>query len=714
MLHTGLNMKNLRLFIVFALAGLFCMPLLQTSVEGAQGQDPLPTPGVIRINVNLVQVDAVVTDSKGRPVTDLKAEDFEVLQDGKVQKIRNFEFVRVKDTLGSMVVRSGDVLPARIPLATPPPPPANLRPDDVRRTIALVVDDIALSFDGTVHVREALKKWVDHEMQPGDLVSIVRTNAATGALQQFTNDKRLLHTAINHLKFQPGRVGVGGFNAFTPAPPTQTNPETGEVVPILGPDTALFDMELQSAYLVGSYNAIKYVIQGLRELPGRKSLILFSEDLSIPSYDSSAQQQRPIEDRLRILADEANRSSVVIYAIDPRGSVYLGPTASDNLSGRTDQEIVSMINGRANQYTASQDGMVLLAQRTGGLFYSGMNDLATPLRKAVDDGDGYYLMGYTPDESTFELKMDTLKYHTIKVRLKRPGLTVRSRTGFYGMPDARPEPAETQTSQTQIAKALVSPFTTADLRVKLTTLFTYSETEGPTLRTLLYFDANDLTFTEEADGARSASVDIAVVTFDENGEPAQAVHKRMALRVPKENYEAVLRQGLVHGVVVPIKKAGPYQLRVALRDTSSKKLGSAMQFVDVPDVKSGRLVLSGIVVSRDPPLPNDAASTPAVRIFKSGDSISYAYEIMNARSGSDDKSQLETMTRLYRDGEIVFEGKPSPVTLSDKDTKRFVMAGRMQLTRIAPGDYVMQIIAFDSLRKDKNKVATQTMDFTVR
>jgi hypothetical protein len=77
-------------------------------------QAPAPTPGVIRINVDLVQVDAVVTDASGKPVTNLKAGDFEVLQDGKVQRVRNFEFVRVKDTLGSMTVRPGSLLPVGV------------------------------------------------------------------------------------------------------------------------------------------------------------------------------------------------------------------------------------------------------------------------------------------------------------------------------------------------------------------------------------------------------------------------------------------------------------------------------------------------------------------------------------------------------------------------------------------------------------------------
>src|SRR4051812_26331517 len=97
-------------------------------------QDAEPTPGVIRINVNLVQVDAVVTNSDGKAVTNLKADDFEILQDQKPQKIRNFEFVRVKDPLASLVVRPGTVAPSAEGVAPPPAPAA--RAEAVRRTIA--------------------------------------------------------------------------------------------------------------------------------------------------------------------------------------------------------------------------------------------------------------------------------------------------------------------------------------------------------------------------------------------------------------------------------------------------------------------------------------------------------------------------------------------------------------------------------------------------
>src|SRR5688572_12905595 len=174
-------------------------------------QQAPPSPPVIRINVNLVQVDAVVTDSKGNPVTDLTVDDFELLQDGKPQVITSFEFVDVR----SQTVRRGSANPAPVQPrngpAVPIPPPRALRPQQIRRTIALVVDDLALSFDSITRVRESLKKWVDNEMQPGDLVAVIRTSAGMGSLQQFTADKRVLRAAIELVRFRVGRVGASSF-----------------------------------------------------------------------------------------------------------------------------------------------------------------------------------------------------------------------------------------------------------------------------------------------------------------------------------------------------------------------------------------------------------------------------------------------------------------------------------------------------------------------
>jgi VWFA-related protein len=668
--------------------------------------------GVIRINVNLVQVDAVVTDSKGKAVTDLTGDDFEVFQDGKRQVIKNFAFINVKGRSAAFTPR---VQPKNSP-AVPPPPPIALRPDQIRRTIAIVVDDLGLSFDSMVHVREAAKKWVESQMQTGDMVAVIRTSAGMGALQQFTADKRALLAAIDRLQYHLGRVGISSFG---PA----TGGGTGAV-------DRTFEEEIRQSYLMGSLGAIQYVVGGLRELPGRKSVILFSESMELNFQqgtnliNSRTMTQLTNEDRLRRLADEANRSSVVISAVDPRGLVYTGPTAEDRQS--SPQAVAEISSRRSQQLIASQDGMVMLSQKTGGLFVQGNNDITAALTQVVDDGDGYYLLGYQPEQSTFD-ERNGLKFHSVSVRLKRPGLRVRSRTGFYGSPDTAKRPAPV-TKQEQLVKALGSPFSTGNIGVRLTTLFSSAETQGSFINVLLYIDPHGLTFKQEPDGSRSDVVDVAAVTFDADGHQVDGIDRTYQFHIPQDGYDEVLKKGLVYSAHVPVKKSGPYQMRVVVRDDTTQQLGSATQFIDVPDLSKDRLALSGITLGAErlqgqltpgsaegAVNSDDPNGTPAVRIFKSGTGLVYVYQILNAHTDREMKPELESQVRLFRDGQQIYASMPSTLSAEKQpNPKRLIGAGQMQLTQVPPGDYVMQIVITDKLRKEKQQVATQSIDFQVR
>jgi VWFA-related protein len=669
--------------------------------------------GVIRINVNLVQVDAVVTDSRGKAVTDLTADDFEVLQDGKRQVIRNFAFINVKGHSAAFTPRVSPSQPKSSP-AVPPPPPIALRPDQIRRTIAIVVDDLGLSFDSMVHVREAAKKWVESQMQAGDMVAVIRTSAGMGALQQFTADKRALFAAIDRLQYHLGRVGVSSFGPVTGG-------GTGAI------DT-FFEDEIRQSYLMGSLGAIQYVVRGLSELPGRKSVILFSESMELGFQqgtnliNSRTMTQLTTEDRLRRLADEANRSSVVISAVDPRGLVYTGTTSEDHQS--SPQAVAEISSRRSQQLIASQDGMVMLSQKTGGLFVQGNNDISAALTQVVDDGDGYYLLGYQPEQSTFD-ERNGLKFHAISVRVKGPGLRVRSRTGFYGSPDTVKPPAPV-TKQEQLVKALASPFSTGNVRVRMTTLFSNAES-GSFINVLLYIDPHDLTFRQEPDGSRSDVIDVAAVTFDADGHQVEGIDRTYQFHIPQDGYEEVLKKGLVYSAHVPVKKAGPYQMRVVVRDDTTQQLGSATQFIDVPDLSKDRLVLSGITLGAErlqaqltPGSAEGAVNadnpngTPAVRIFKPGTGLVYVYQILNAHADGEMKPELESQVRLFRDGQQIYASMPSSLNAAKQaNPKRLIGAGQMHLTQVPPGDYVLQIVITDKLRKEKQQVATQSIDFQV-
>jgi hypothetical protein len=341
----------------------------------------------------------------------------------------------------------------------------------------------------------------------------------------------------------------------------------------------------------------------------------------------------------------------------------------------------------------------------------------------VDDGDGYYLLGYQPDLFTFEESQKSA-FHSIEVRVKRPGLTVRSRTGFYGRPDS--QPTVPQTRKTQITDALVSPFASDDLRVRLTGLFSPSEKGSSAIQALLHIDARDLTFSEGPEGSKTAEGDIVAVTFDGDGEQIDTMARSFKITVPQDAHDKLLTAGLVYTAVLPVKKPGGYQLRTVVRDSGSQRLGSAMQFIEVPDVKKNRLTLSGIVMAANLPErgdedPNGAVDRtqiegmPAVRIFKSGAVVSYAYKVLNARLDVEKKPQLETQIRLYRDGQLAYASRgASVIAESVQNGKQLVLTGQMQLKQIAAGDYTLQVIVEDHLRYDKYRIATQAIDFQVR
>ncbi|MCM3870429.1 MAG: VWA domain-containing protein, partial [Pyrinomonadaceae bacterium] len=284
-------MKNLVLTVVLLVLSVSISSFAQVP---APGPSPSPAPAsapqqkitgddddVVRITANLVQIDAVVTDKKGRQITDLNEQEFEILEDGRAQKITHLSYVSVKSPDAAPL--SPTVAAAKDKTATPP---VNLRPESVHRTIALVVDDIGLSFESMVSVRQALTKFVDGQMQPGDLVAIIRTGAGTGALQQFTGDKRLLYAAIERIRWNPSGVArVGAFaplelDAFTRLRSRAAGSIQGGAASIGGVDrpqtggAGRLEQFRKDLFSVGTLGALKFVVQGMRPMPGRKSVVL--------------------------------------------------------------------------------------------------------------------------------------------------------------------------------------------------------------------------------------------------------------------------------------------------------------------------------------------------------------------------------------------------------------------------------------------------------
>ena len=263
------------------------------------------------------------------------------------------------------------------------------------------------------------------------------------------------------------------------------------------------------------------------------------------------------------------------------------------------------------------------------------------------------------------------------------------------------------------------------------------------MRSLLYINANDLTFTESSGGEHAAEFDVVAITFGDNGSVVDQVAQSFALRVRDEEYKRLRKEGFVFFLTVPIKKAGAYQLRAALRDHASQRIGSASQFIEVPDIKKNRLVVSGILVNaadpansnsapasagavaNQPPAPDPSKKDPgssrlsinaATRQLKRGQLLQYSVIVYNARlDKTTAKPQLTTQLRLFRDGEPVFTGRElSWSEANQPDLKRITVLGAVKLgANLIPGEYVLQITATDPLADAKHRVATQWIDFEI-
>jgi VWFA-related protein len=660
----------------------------------AQTTPPQTTPAddkddVVKITTNLVQIDAVVTKD-GKPVTGLTAEDFEIYEDGRKQAITSFAYI---SNLGGKPAMTPEKPREKTAGSVTPPPPPITR-DAPHRTIALVVDDLGLSAESMSYARRAVRKFVAEQMQPNDLVAILRTGTQVGALQQFTNDKRLLNRAVDQLRWNLcSRAGIN-------------------VLPSVG----RFSYSGCAHSYGSTLSALRSIVDAMGQLPGRKSLILMSD--SVPTQN---QELQPYEFEnvpagagddwvyrrgLYKIAERAIRSSVVIYSVDTQGLQVTGPTAADQFNGNINQMTAQMRNVISTRSRLLQDrraGGDLLARQTGGFQVRNSNDFQ--LDRIMEDQSGYYLLGYRPTDETFNKR-----FHHIKAKIKKSGMSVRTRFGFYGVSEEDvslrlPSPAQ----MTNLA--LMSPFGAQNLEFELASFFTNDQAQGSLVRSFIYLDANDLTF-KPVNDRQQTSLEIHGIIFGDSGIPLEKVTHGVTLSLRENEYERAKREGLRLRFDMPARRPGAYQVRVAIREGYSYKIGSAGQFVAVPDLSSRQLALSGVVLQGiDASAQDNAMTSPAVRRYRVNSDLYFAFVIYNG------SPNLLMQTKLFRDGKSVKSSAESAVDVTNQpDPNRMVITNVMRLTPdLEPGNYYLQVLISDKNAKDKDKQppATQWVDFEI-
>lgn len=725
-------MKHLSFINSFAIylviyTALFLFLSVAVPAQNARPTLPGAEDDVVKITTKLVQLDAVVTDKDGNQVKDLTAADFEILQDGKPQKIANLSYVNTEspaEPSSSGTVKNGKIAAS--------PSYVGARPADTGRVLTFIVDDgnCTASQIGMTAAREALSKFVGEQMQPNDLVAVYRTRGGSSLLQQYTSDKSQLMRVARQIRWYPPTGSCAGNNGdfFAASRVDSTGKTTGQGSFETDENRKTRQQNedsIRDNQTVGTLGVVRYVVRGLEKIGGRKVVFFLSDGIPVRTRDG---RNRQAFEALRDLTDLANRASVVFNTIDVRG-LFNERTinAGDEVYVREDSKVNAtdaIAEDRRREVNNTRDGLYYLANETGGEFYKNQNFLDVPIRRALSLEKGYYLLGYEPDDETFKNK----DFNKIEIKLKRPDLKVSFRAGFLGRTDESVAPKK-RSGDSELYEAIVAPLPRAGLNVRLAAFYVNDAAQGNVVRSLVHLDGNELTFTDEANGYKKAVLDVVAVTLNEKNEVVDEFNRTHSFKVEAAAIPFIKRNGIIYTTDVPVKKAGNYNFRLAVRDAGSKMLGSAGQAIQIPDLKKGDIFLSGLIVSatdangkfitpsavkpENALSPTDSAAVPAIRRFRPNTILAYAYTLYNAQiDKTTNQPKLTVQVNLYRDGKIISEGKPQAAQLEKTiDPARISDYGYMRLNaNTEKGDYALQVVVNDLL---SGKTASQWIDFEV-
>ncbi|MDX6531390.1 MAG: hypothetical protein QOH41_3680 [Blastocatellia bacterium] len=706
--------------MVYRLLLLIVMASSVLSRASGQAQKPTPSPppdDVIRINTELVQTDVMVFDKKGRFVDGLQREQFELSVDGKPQPISSFEQVRAGSFKERTLAANGNAIT-----------PSSEKPainESLARTIVFFIDDLHLSLDSLGRTRKTLAQFIDHEMSDNDRVAIASTSGDIGFLQQFTDNKSVLHAAAGRLTQHPYNVrdmtdvttpmtenmaltierkddpGVLDFyieECLRAAYPLRYTRAACEVE-VKNRARAIL---LQAASVISNtYGSLESLMRSSAQLPGRKLVFFISDGFLL---DTGPRNSDP-RGKLNQITDTALRAGVVIYTIDARG-LFSGQLDATNNIPFDKQNRVESANLREG--LIMQDALNALAGDTGGRALRNQSYFDKWVDKVLDETSNYYLLAWRPNNEA--QAGSNFKNITARV-IDHPEFTVRLPTGFLRSNAAASlKPAATvqvaTTAHQDLQQALTALYPKHEISLALSAIFLDTPDHGPVLTASVQV-ANDLLAYEGVEGKQVAAVDVVGVVVNDQGKQVGTFQTRLKINATASTGTGHDNSATIYNYRVPIKP-GLYQVRIATRDSKNGQVGSAQQWIEIPDLSLHRLSLSSVLLglqnvsgARD-----NAAGAPQVQFstdhrFTRNSHLNFMTFIYNAARGPDGKSppNIWLQARLLRGGQTVRTTPMKSVPIASEDFVRIPFGGEIALDSIPSGAYILEIVVDDQLAK---------------
>jgi VWFA-related protein len=682
--------------------------LAQQQPTAPQNQD------VIRTNIELVQTGVTVVDSRGNFVNGLKREQFELIVEGKPQTISFFEQVEAGSDRERQVT-----LPSR-ETKDQPAARTSSTSDDHGRTIIFFIDDLHLSLDSLNRTRKMLAQFIDHEMVETDRVAIASPSDDIGFLQQFTDNKTVLRAAAARLTQKPYNVrdmsrettpmteymaltierkddpGVFRFyvdECLKMAP--QRYPVKACEVEVI--NRARLILLQAASVIVQTYVSLERLMQSSATFPGRKLAFFISDGFLLETGPRNAD---PRETLSRII-DEAMRAGVVVYTIDARGLISGQLDVTNNvpmdIKGRLEHASVREI-------PASQDAMNALARDTGGRALRNQNYFDQWVGKILDETSNYYLLAWRPNRE--EGVSPGFKNITVRV-IGHPEYNVRLPRGFLtqkAAPAKTPVVAEVAAQpHRELQQALTALNPRREIPISLSTVFMDTPEHGLVLTSSVRV-ANDWLSYEPIKGKSAAAVEVVGVVVNDRGKPVSTFQTRLNINASGENQKS---SGTIYNSRLPLAP-GLYQVRVAARDDNSGQMGSAQQWIEIPDLKSRSVTLSSLLLD-----VQNVAATAQVQFsvdhrFARNRRLSFMAFIYNATGAGKTLPNLSIQARLLRRGRVVQAGPVSKLELGSQDLARIPCGGEISLDSLPAGDYVLEVVVTDAATQTSTSQRTRS------
>jgi VWFA-related protein len=563
-----------------------------TTATPAPEQKPAPvyeSATVLKSITRLVVVDVVATDRNGA-VTDLKSDDFTVLEDGKEQKVRVFNFQQPRP------------LPAgSVPVALPKLP-ENVYSNAARYSASsalnvLLLDALNTNLPHQAYVRDQMIRYLE-KMPEGQPVAVYALSTKLTLLQDFTDDPAMLKKVAKELKMK--------------ASPLQDNPAGGagtELVPAGFADAGLVPAQMMNAMqsfeqervafqtdlrMTYTLNALNSIARSLSGYPGRKNLIWISEAFPLnidPNMELSGDAfagTRNYSTQIAEAADSLIDAQIAMYPIDARGlvtsSVFDASNPGRDRFGRSYSRPGRLAAAMSNESAQLQNvhgTMQEMADRTGGRAFYNTNGIDQAIRKSIEDGSTYYTLAYYPENKNWNGK-----FRKIQVKVGRPGVKLRHRMGYYAVNPA----AFADKDQKQRAAAFelaLSPDSPISRALPFNALVIPPVEKAPnTVLVNFGVDPHAVSFEKSADGLEHAAVECTVQAFSAKGRLVRGELTTVKAALKPETFNKVMQENFPCQQAIDLEP-GSYYLRLGVRDERTGLIGTTNARVTVASAGGG-------------------------------------------------------------------------------------------------------------------------------